>query len=57
VSPVITYLPVSPVAPPNKITFDLETRFIFVKGVSCVFTLSYSVSESGEGNLTKDLNF
>lgn len=25
VSPVIMYFPVSPVAPPNKITFDFET--------------------------------
>ena len=28
VSPVITYLPVSPVAPPNKITLDLDTYVI-----------------------------
>jgi hypothetical protein len=28
VSPVITYFPVSPVAPPNKITFDFDTYVI-----------------------------
>ena len=26
VSPVIIYFPVSPVAPPNRITLDLETK-------------------------------
>ena len=34
-SPVIMYLPVSPVAPPKITTFDLETTKIFTE-LACV---------------------
>jgi hypothetical protein len=53
VSPVIIYLPVSPVAPPKRTTFDLDT--IVLRTV--MVTLGNGVSESCEGDFTKDLNF
>ena len=35
VSPVIEYLPVSPVAPPNKITLVLLTKVIVCPNLAC----------------------
>ena len=55
-SPVMIYLPVSPVAPPKRTTLDLETDR--KRGeMGWWVTLSDSVAETGEGDLAEDLNF
>ena len=51
-SPVIIYLPVSPVAPPKITTLDFDTiikslKLVYSNDVLHVHTLSDSVSESG----------
>jgi len=48
------YLPVSPVAPPKRTTFDLETKIL---SYLMVPTLGDGMAESGEGDLTEDLDF
>lgn len=52
-SPVITYFPVSPVAPPNKMTFDFDTDMLTMFWL----TLSDSVTEASERDLSKDFEF
>ncbi len=48
------YFPVSPVAPPKRTTFDLETKIL---SFWMKLTLGDGMAESGEGNLAKDLDF
>jgi hypothetical protein len=57
VSPVIIYFPVSPVAPPNNITLDLETIDHVNINFRKIGTLCYCVTKSSEWNLTENLNF
>jgi hypothetical protein len=59
VSPVMIYFPVSPVAPPKSTTLDFETisqvKYHAIFGL--VHTLSDSVAESGERDLSEDFYF
>lgn len=48
------YFPVSPVAPPKRTTFDLETKIV---SYWMMLTLGDGMAESGEGYLTEDLDF
>ena len=55
VSPVMMYLPVSPVAPPKMTTFDFETAHKSkVRHSKWLLTLSDSVAEAGQGNFAVD---
>ena len=59
VSPVIMYLPVSPVAPPKRTTLDFDTiqEGRVEKTLAMVLTLSDGVAETSKGNLAEDLYF
>ena len=56
VSPVIMYFPVSPVAPPNKITFDFDTTDHIISLIGLYFTLCYRVSKSSKRYFSKYFN-